>query len=173
MKKTHFFRRALLTALVLLLCTVAVFAAETTQAFYQELFDHLSSQDQIFVITFNGDPAELGVNTGKPHGIDQGISTMLNRMAVYVNAENVALDVTKMNLNDLEGFYDGQSFTFAAEYLLDKEQLAWVNGQVENLAKELFRDGASDYEIVKAAYSYIATHFTYDDCSTRYENESR
>ena len=168
MKKTSIIRRAVITFAVLLLLTAAVFAAETTKEFYRELFDRLSAQDQTFVIAFDGDPAELGVNTGKRYGISQGVGTMLNRMAVYVEAENVALDATKMNLRELDATYDGQSFTFTAEYLLDKEQLAWTDGRVEALAAELFRDGASDYEIVKAAYSYIATHFTYDDTLTKF-----
>lgn len=153
---------------VLLLLTAAVGAVDTTKAFYRELFDHLYAQDETFVISFDGDPAELGVQTGERFGISQGVSTALNRMAVYVDVDPVKLDTTRMNLNELEADYDGRNFTFTAEYLLDKEQLAWVDGQVDDLAKELFREGASDYEIVKAAYSYIATHFTYDDTLTKF-----
>lgn len=153
---------------VLLLLTAAVGAVDTTKAFYRELFDHLYAQDETFVISFDGDPAELGVQTGDRFGISQGVSTALNRMSVYVDVDPVKLDTTRMNLNELEADYDGRNFTFTAEYLLDKEQLAWVDGQVDDLAKELFREGASDYEIVKAAYSYIATHFTYDDTLTKF-----
>ena len=168
MKTTPIIRRAIITFAVLLLLTAAVFAAETTRAFYRELFDHLSAQDETFVIAFSGDPAELGVNTGERYGISRGVSTALNRMTVYLDEDSVALDVTRMNLNELEATYDGRNFTFTAGYLLDKAQLAWVDGQVDNLAKELFREGASDYEIVKAAYSFIATHFTYDDTLTKF-----
>ena len=168
MKNRSFLRRSIVAALTVLLLTIAAFAVDSPQAFYEEFYEHMAAQEKTFVISFDDDPAVLGVDTSSAKSMDDGVMHMINNMAIYAQEDHVALDVVKMNLNRMDAVYDGRNFVFSGDYLLDKEQLAWVDSQVVGLVSELFREGANDYEIVKAAYSYIATHFTYDTTLTKF-----
>ena len=168
MKKKRLSLRLLLAALAVLLCVVAVSATKSPQEFYQELFENLSEQKRLFTITFDDDPAILRIDPSSSYKINSTVSKPLNQMSVSVEADNVALDLAKMNLDSLECIYDGSHFTFYAQYLLDKEQLAWVDDELDRISATLFPPDASEYERVKAVYQYVATNFTYDDTRTKF-----
>ena len=155
-------RRLVLTLLVLAASAVTILGAESVDAFYQELEDHLRAQDATFTISYNGDSADLGLDSRVSFGALQ--RTLMARSPDGPDsADYYALNVDSAAVTNTDGVY-----AFDMGYLCTKEQLAEVDRQVPEIIRSLELEGMDDEAKIKLVYEYVCTHFVYDNTETKY-----
>lgn len=105
MKQTKtIIRRLLLVILLLSALTAAAYAADSPAAFFEELEQHLRSQDALFTISYNGDRADLGLDDRVAFGALQRL-LMATSPDVPDNADYYALNVNKAAVTCTDGLY--------------------------------------------------------------------
>lgn len=163
MKQTKtIIRRLLLVILLLSALTAAAYAADSPAAFFEELEQHLRSQDALFTISYNGDRADLGLDDRVAFGALQRL-LMATSPDVPDNADYYALNVNKAAVTCTDGLY-----AFDMEYLCTPEQMAEVDRLVPGIIEGLSLDGMDDETKIKLIYEYVCTHFVYDETETKY-----
>lgn len=165
--QTHLLRITLLLAAVLTLSAVAFAAdrsATTAEQFYTAMFEGLSGQESDFSIKLDGALSRQLHRINDDWGVEQ-----VRAMAVVVpNEDGRGADVAMMNIENLTCYRVGDSIFFRAKYLLDREQLAWVDTQLDPILSELQIADESDYMKIKKIYQYVGTHFTYDTTLSKF-----
>ena len=165
--QNHLLKITLLVAAVLAL-SVFAFAedrtATTPEQFYSAVFEGLSAQENSFAVQLDGALARQLYHITDDWGVQQ-----VRAMAVVVpNEDGKGADVAMMNIESLSCYRVGDRIVFRAKYLLDKEQLAWVDTQLDPILNELQIENESDYMKIKKIYQYVGTNFNYDTTLTKF-----
>lgn len=162
-------RFLLLFAALLMLCTLAL-AADHTAATKEELFgiiyDNLKAQDTYFTVDYTG-PEEILYHD--PGDTVLSCAAIVRNMAASLpNPDGTGGDLYMMNINKASCTKVDTQLFFAFEYLLDPQQLAWVDAQANGILSSLQLDNATDYIKIKKIYQYMGTNFTYDQTLTKF-----
>ncbi|MBQ7565951.1 MAG: S-layer homology domain-containing protein [Oscillospiraceae bacterium] len=149
---------ALLVAAVALCAAAADYTASNDGELYRAIYDALTDQKTTFTVEYSG----KDMSRASP-------VAMIRSMAANLpNEDGNGGDVLMMNLVTANCVRLGNTLTFTAQYLLDKQQLAWTYSQVDEIVDELQLEGESDFVKVKRIYQYMGMHFTYDDTLTKF-----
>ena len=151
-----------LVAVLLALCVFAAAADHTAanlEELYQILFENLKEQDDAFTVTYTGARSDLPLN-----GEFVSVPILARDMtATLPNPDGNGPDVHMLNILEVRcGNADNGDLEFFVKYLLDTQQLAWVQTQVADIAQSLQLEGLNDYLKIKKIYQYMGTNFTYD-----------
>jgi len=157
-----------LTLTVLFSLSVCVFAAERSASspteFYQAMYAGLSGLEPEFSIRLEGDFSRMFLRVDDIWGVEQ-----VRAMAVALpNEDGTGADVAMMNIETLSCSREGDVINFRGQYLLNNEQMAWVNTQLDPILSELQIAGDSDYMKIKKIYQYVGTHFNYDTTLSKF-----
>ena len=163
-----YFLKIALTLVVLAALSVCVLAADRTASnekdFYRAMFDGIAEQENSFFIRLEGKLSQSFYQIDDSWGVDQ-----VRAMAVVVpNTDGTGADVAMMNIETLSCKREAGGIRFSVKYLLDKEQLAWVNTQIDPILSDLQIEGESDYMKIKKIYQYVGTHFNYDTTLSKF-----
>ena len=123
--------KIILTFVVLLSLSVCVFAAERSASnaseFYQAMYEGIAGLETEFSIRLQGDFSRMFFRVDDVWGVDQ-----VRAMAVSLpNEDGTGADVPMMNIEELACSREGDLIKFRGKYLLDNDQLAWVNTQID------------------------------------------
>ncbi len=157
-----------LVLVVLFALSVCVLAADRTagsmQEFYQAMFDGLSGLEETFTVRLQGDLPRTINRVDDAWGVEQ-----VRAMAANLPNENgTGADVAMMNIENLACSREGDVIRFRGKYLLNSDQLAWVNTQLDPILSELQIEGETDYMKIKKIYQYVGTHFNYDQTLSKF-----
>ena len=169
MKLRRTLRIILLTAVVAVALCAAVLAADYTAENGRELYlamkDAMSQQKKEFTVDFYGDEipaAAAGRGLVNPAILARGMTAELP------NDDGTGADTLMLNIKEASAFMVGATIYFRFDYLLDPQQLAWVDTQVDEICDSLQLTDVDDYMKIKRIYQYMGTHFTYDNTLTKY-----
>ena len=164
----HLKRMLVLLTVLLTLCIFAGAAdhmAASIEELYTILFENLKEQDPAFTVTYTGDKRDLPL-------VDQFVSVPIlarDMTATLPNTDGTGPDIHMLNIKEVRcGNADNGDLEFFVEYLLDAQQMAWVNTQVDSIAQQLQLDSMDDYLKIKTVYQYMGTNFTYDHTLQKY-----
>lgn len=160
-------RLFLLLAVVLSLCLFAAAAdhtAATKGELYALLFENLQEQDDYFSIEYTGNMADLP----RENGTVSPALLVREMSAALPNPDGAGPDVLMMNIREIRYTQANKLLAFTVDYLLDAQQLNWVDTQADSIVKELQLENLTDYAKIKKIYQYMGTNFTYDRTLTKY-----
>lgn len=159
-----------ITLTLVVLCSLSVFAfaaersASNPTEFYQAMYAGLSGLETEFSIRLEGDFSRMFLRVDDIWGVEQ-----VRAMAVALpNEDGTGADVVMMNIEKLACSREGDVINFRGQYLLNNEQMAWVNTQLDPILSELQIEGESDYMKIKKIYQYVGTHFNYDKTLSKF-----
>ena len=155
------FASALLLCLLLTLSAFAV--SDRPMDFYERLFAHLDALDEDFFIPYDNDPMMLDWYEGKP-----AAPLLIRSAAAFIPDDELGLDTAMMNIYSSTCTYTGSGFTFHVDYMLDAEQLLYVDQQVASIVSDHGWADLPDYQKIQAVYRYVGSNFTYDDTLTKF-----
>jgi len=159
-------RLGLLLMVLLVLCGIAAAqdtVANTPQELYEAIYENLAEQNTEFAIVYKG-ATDVYYNED---GQERTCIELVRAAAGYFPDESMT-DLHMMNLKAAGVVNDGYALQFTMEYLLNKEQMAWVAQEVRDIAASLQVEGKSDLVKIKTVYEYVASNFLYDDTLTKY-----
>ena len=153
---------------VLFALSLCVFAADRTastqQEFYRAIFEGLSGLETEFSIRLQGSLPRTFYRVDDVWGVEQ-----VRAMAASLpNDDGKGADVAMMNIETLGCSREGDTIRFRGKYLLNNDQLAWVNTQLDPILSDLQIEGETDYMKIKKIYQYVGTHFDYDQTLSKF-----
>ena len=153
---------------VLFALSLCVFAADRTastqQEFYRAIFEGLSGLETEFSIRLQGSLPRTFYRVDDVWGVEQ-----VRAMAASLpNDDGKGADVAMMNIETLGCSREGDTIRFRGKYLLNNDQLAWVNTQLDPILSDLQIEGETDYMKIKKIYQYVGTHFNYDQTLSKF-----
>ena len=164
MKRQKFLRCFFPALLLCLLLTVSAFAAsDQPMDFYERLFAHLDALDEDFFIPYDNDPMMLDWNEGEPSA-----PLLIRSAAALIPDDELGLDTAMMNIRESVCSYMDSGFLFHVDYLLNAEQLLYVDQQVASIVNDHGWAELSDYQKIQAVYRYVGSNFTYDDTLSKF-----